>query len=68
VGWELCGFDRCSVLVITGIFKFLLPQKNVFYFKYPKNILLINEKYYAVGIIKIKYLRVQKIGKINNKI
>jgi hypothetical protein len=24
VGWELCGFDRCSVLVITGVFKFLL--------------------------------------------
>jgi hypothetical protein len=24
VGWELYGFGRCSVLVITGIFKFLL--------------------------------------------
>jgi hypothetical protein len=26
VGWELYGYDRCSVLVITGIFKFLLPM------------------------------------------
>jgi hypothetical protein len=24
VGWELYGYDRCSVLVITGIFKFQL--------------------------------------------
>jgi hypothetical protein len=28
VGWESYGFYRCSVLVITGVFKFLLPQKN----------------------------------------
>jgi hypothetical protein len=28
VGLESYGFGRCSVLVIIGIFKFLLPQKN----------------------------------------
>jgi hypothetical protein len=26
VGRELYGFGRCSVLAITGVFKFLLPQ------------------------------------------
>jgi hypothetical protein len=28
VGRESYGFGRCSVLAITGIFKFLLPQNN----------------------------------------
>ena len=27
--WELYGSDRCSVLVLTGIFKFLFKLKTV---------------------------------------
>jgi hypothetical protein len=27
VGWESYGFDRCSVLVITGVLKFLLTVR-----------------------------------------
>jgi hypothetical protein len=29
VGWESYGYSGCSVLALTGVFKFLFHKKNV---------------------------------------